>query len=109
MSSSFFVERKAAAILKHGILGRYLRIFCSKTGFRSPNHRVIYLDGYAGPGMYDSGEPGSPALAVATAERFADCRELYGIYVENDPALAQQLQARLERTEHQHIVLQGTI
>lgn len=109
MKNSFFAERKAAAVLKHGILGRYLRIFCSKTGLRSPDHRVIYLDGYAGPGMYDNGEPGSPALAVGTAERLADCRELYGIYVENNPALAQELETRLAETGHQHIVLQGTI
>ena len=109
MSNGFFAERKAAAILKHGILGRYLRVFCSKTGLRSPDHRVIYLDGYAGPGMYDNGDPGSPALAVTTAERLADCRELYGIYVENNPTLAHELEARLGKTGHQHIVLQGTI
>lgn len=69
--SLFFEERQAAAILKHGILGRYVRTFCSKTGKESPGNRVVYLDGYAGQGAYDDGQPGSPILAAKTAGSLA--------------------------------------
>jgi hypothetical protein len=50
--SQFFKEQRPAAVLKHGILHRYLRVFASKTGSTAPGHRVAYLDGYSGPGQY---------------------------------------------------------
>jgi hypothetical protein len=64
MSSNdeFFRERRAAAVFKHGILKRYPVVFASKTGQWSKGHRVVFLDGYAGRGRYDKGEPGSPML-----------------------------------------------
>jgi len=89
--SAFFAERQPAAVLKHGILRRYLQPFASKTGMTAPGRRVVYLDGYAGPGTYDDGMPGSPALAEQTAKRIAGSRELQGIYVEKDPDMYEQL------------------
>ena len=109
MTSQFFDEKRAAAILKHGILKRYLHVFCSKSGHKSEGHRVVYLDGYAGPGTYTDGQPGSPALAVATAEKLADVRELFGIYVEEDPGLVQRLEKTLDGTAHQYRVLKGSL
>lgn len=49
---------------KHDLLSRYL-------GGWFPilsryNDRVVFLDGFAGPGVYSGGEPGSPALALET-------------------------------------------
>lgn len=88
---AFFKERQPAAVLKHGILGRYLQPFASKTGMTAPGRRVVYLDGYAGPGTYDDGTPGSPALAEQTAKKIAGSRELQGIYVEKDPEMYEQL------------------
>ncbi|MFJ6082736.1 three-Cys-motif partner protein TcmP [Streptomyces sp. NPDC092369] len=32
----------------------------------SYNGRIVFLDGFAGPGRYDSGEPGSPLIALDT-------------------------------------------
>jgi hypothetical protein len=49
----FFESRKAAAVLKHGILSRYPVIFASKTGKDVENNRVVFLDGYAGRGEYE--------------------------------------------------------
>lgn len=45
----YFEKKQAAAVLKHGILRRYLHVFVSKTG--SPAGEVVYVDGYAGPGL----------------------------------------------------------
>ena len=68
----FFKAPQAAAVLKHGILRRYLPVFVTKTG--SNASEVVYLDAYAGPGLYDDGTPGSPALAVQTARAVAGSR-----------------------------------
>ncbi len=72
MTPDFFATRQPAAILKHGILRRYLPPFTYKAGSNSYLGRVAYIDGYAGPGLYDDGSPGSPALAVATAKTVVD-------------------------------------
>lgn len=49
---------------KHDLLSRYL-------GGWFPilsryNGRIVFLDGFAGPGVYSSGEPGSPVVALET-------------------------------------------
>jgi len=44
---------------------------------------VVFLDGFAGPGVYDRGEPGSPVLALETLldhshlSRMAECEFLF--------------------------------
>lgn len=107
--SRFFEEKQAAAILKHGILRRYLAVFASKTGVNAPNNRVVYLDGYAGPGIYDDSKPGSPALAQQTASELARTRSLEGIYVEEKKENAAKLRDFLVTTSHVHTVLEGSI
>jgi three-Cys-motif partner protein len=94
----FFQKKQAAAVLKHGILKRYPIVFATKTGFTSKNGRVVYLDGYAGPGRYapDDGNPdgveGSPLLAMQTAARVEQWRRhLHCIFVERDPGYAANL------------------
>lgn len=69
---SFFNEPQGAAILKHGILKRYLPLYATKVG--SVAGEVVYLDCYAGPGLYGDGSDGSPALALATADALAGYR-----------------------------------
>jgi three-Cys-motif partner protein len=71
-NDSFFESPKPAAALKHGVLRRYLRPFVQLTGSTSDGGRVAYLDGYAGPGEYDDGSPGSPAVAVDIAKVVVD-------------------------------------
>jgi len=107
--SEFFETRQAAAALKHGILRRYLHTFCSKTGSTSQDHRVVFLDGYAGEGVYADGQPGSPVLAATTAGRLAHNRRLLGIYVEKDRDRAAKLQECLAETTHEHTVVVGTL
>ena len=87
-SQEFFRERRAQAVLKHGILKRYPVVFASKTG---RSRRVVFLDGYAGRGRYEDGAPGSPVLLAATAKRM-NFRNISGIYVERRPADFKNLQ-----------------
>jgi len=51
---------------KHEILRRYLRAWfpiMSKW-----NGRILYIDGFAGPGAYSKDEPGSPLIAINAAK-----------------------------------------
>lgn len=54
---------------KHAILVSYLRawapILARQTKKRGIEDRPLrFIDGFAGPGVYDEGEPGSPILAL---------------------------------------------
>ncbi|MEV6691747.1 three-Cys-motif partner protein TcmP [Micromonospora sp. NPDC051196] len=82
-NEDFFTTRKAAAVLKHGILKRYPVIFASKTGQGNP---VVFLDGYAGRGEYDDGkEAGSPLLLSRCADTVRDFRNVTLFFVEQNP------------------------
>lgn len=50
---------------KHTILERYLKGWFPILS--RWNGRIIYLDGFAGSGIYDSGDPGSPVIALKVA------------------------------------------
>lgn len=101
-NDQFFQTKQAAAVLKHGILSRYPTVFATMTGAGSADGRVVYLDGYAGPGRYEPenggahGEPGSPLLAIQTAATVrAWRRNLHCIFVERKRAYADNLRAVL--------------
>ncbi len=49
---------------KHELLRGYLGAWFPTLG--SWQGRVVFLDGFAGPGIYAGGEPGSPAIALNT-------------------------------------------
>ena len=50
---------------KHDILRRYLGAWFPILG--STHGRVLYVDGFSGPGRYRDGEPGSPLIALDVA------------------------------------------
>lgn len=52
-------------LAKHEILRRYLQAWYGILGQR--HQRVIYIDGFCGPGRYTGGEKGSPLIALETA------------------------------------------
>lgn len=94
--AGFFGEIRAAAVLKHAILSRYLHVYASKTGTRSPGRRVVYFDGYAGPGRYADKDrtAGSPLIAARVARNLASLRpprNLELFLVEKDPDAAERL------------------
>ena len=51
---------------KHEILRRYLQAWLPIMS--RYNGRILYIDGFAGPGEYSKGEPGSPVIAINTAK-----------------------------------------
>lgn len=93
----FFGQPQGAAILKHGILRKYLPVFANKTG--SFAGQVIYLDCFAGPGSYDDQSDGSPALALQTAEMLAGFQgkaSLHAHLIERDSDCVKSLRKFLE-------------
>lgn len=50
---------------KHEILRRYLAAWFPILG--SSHGRIVYIDGFSGPGRYKDGEPGSPMIAIDVA------------------------------------------
>ncbi len=63
------------------------------------NGRVVFLDGFAGPGVYDNGELGSPIIALQTLldhSRFARLRcEFKFLFLEPEADRASSLEQRL--------------
>lgn len=51
---------------KHELLRRYLGAWFPILTASGWNRRVLFLDGFAGPGVYAGGEPGSPLIALST-------------------------------------------
>lgn len=94
---SFFEEKKAAAILKHAILDQYIDPFVGKTGMRSTDHRVAFIDAYAGEGRYESGAEASPSLLMRKARELSASRRLECYFVEDDPEVFAKLEEVVRR------------
>ena len=94
-TSSFFIEKQAAAVFKHALLEEYFAPFVGKTGSKSLGGEVTLLDGYSGPGKYADGSPGSPTLMLETADRMATHREVQCIFVEQDRRVHRELKKNL--------------
>jgi three-Cys-motif partner protein len=84
---------------KHEILRNYLGgwfpILARWSG------RIIYLDGFAGPGVYSKGEIGSPIIALRTASehmlRPHDWAEIIFLFIEKEKERAKILQRELKK------------
>lgn len=77
---------------KHEILRNYLKAWFPILSRWSG--RIIYLDGFAGPGVYSGGEPGSPVIAIDTAVEH-NLRHHFGelifVFIEKEPDRAAKL------------------
>lgn len=84
---------------KHLLLTRYLAAWFPILG--KNNARINYIDGFAGPGEYEGGEPGSPILAIEAAMNHLDRGTLASnvminfIFVEFNAIYASRLQSKL--------------
>ncbi len=71
-------------LLKH-YLGAWFPILASR------ERRIIFLDGFAGPGIYDDGQPGSPIIALRTLlnhsafPRYSRCEFIFHFIEKEEP------------------------
>lgn len=61
--SEYFKEKHVWSRTKDSILSCYLTPFFQKVMTASPNG-IVYVDGFSGAGKFESGEPGSPLIAI---------------------------------------------
>jgi three-Cys-motif partner protein len=63
--------------------------------------RVVFLDGFAGPGRYEGGEPGSPLIALESAKTHKArlSKELAFLFVEERRDRADHLSMEIEKLE----------
>ena len=82
---------------KHEILRRYLQAWFPILG--TYHGRVIYVDGFSGPGRYKGGELGSPliALQVAMEHRARLTGEVIFLFVDKDKDRIDHLKSELAK------------
>ena len=80
---------------KHDILRKYLQAWFPILS--SWQGRVVYYDGFAGPGRYKGGEAGSPLIAIEVAKdhRAKLTSELVFVFVEENTNRAKHLETEL--------------
>jgi three-Cys-motif partner protein len=80
---------------KHLVLKSYLDAWLPILG--TWNGRILFIDGFAGPGEYEGGEPGSPIIALnALKNHVAQAKitaEVVFDFIEKDPDRAAHLQS----------------
>ena len=84
---------------KHEILSRYLSAwFPILSTYHS---RIVYIDGFAGPGRYEHGEDGSPVIAVKVAlnHRTSLAGEVVFWFIEEREDRLQRLRQELDNLE----------
>ena len=88
-------------IAKHHILNYHLQEWFPILG--RTHKRLRYIDGFAGPGEYESGDLGSPILALETVrshrdfERFSrEGGEMEFLFVEKDPDFHRSLKSKVD-------------
>ncbi len=86
--------------IKHEILKRYLDAWLPILG--SWAGRIVFIDGFAGPGRYSGGEPGSPVIALQALlnhpyfEQPRAGREVVFIFIEQDAERKESLQQEID-------------
>lgn len=82
---------------KHEILREYLNAWFPILS--SQTNRIVYLDGFAGPGIYSKGEKGSPIIAIQTAKKHTlknkFCQIIFW-FIEKDQDRCKKLQQVLD-------------
>ncbi len=90
---------------KHEILRRYLNGWLPI--MTTYNGKIIFIDGFAGPGEYTSGEVGSPIIAIDTflKHNYQPIRdkEVIFLFIEQDKARFEHLEQLLSNRFQKHL------
>lgn len=91
-------EIEAHTKAKHLILQRYMQAWLPIISRR--NGRVVFIDGFAGPGVYAGGEDGSPIIAMRAlidhAHKQAIQSEVHFVFFEADKKRSEHLSAIID-------------
>lgn len=81
MSKETIWEAEPHTLAKHDLLRSYLKAWFPILA-QGKNSRVIFLDGFAGPGVYKDGQQGSPIIAIETLVKHTSFERLRDTYFE---------------------------
>jgi three-Cys-motif partner protein len=92
---------------KHAILRKYLNQWLPKLA--TWQGRVVFVDGFAGPGEYEGGEDGSPIIALKAAIKHKAqlTAEMVFFFIEADKQRFEHLVALVEQIEKPKNVVVG--
>jgi len=91
------IERHTLA--KHEILRRYLGAWFAILG--SKFSRIMYLDGFCGPGRYKGGEDGSPIIALQEAKKQKNLKkkDVFFLFIDENQDRIRYLQTEIANFE----------
>lgn len=98
MSSNPLWTKEEQTEGKHLVLRYYLDGWFPILG--NSNRRILYIDGFAGPGEYSGGEPGSPLIALECIRKQKSMNKLKGVEI-----ICLFVEADIDRANHLKIVL----
>ena len=98
MSSNPLWTKEEQTEGKHLVLRYYLDGWFPILG--NSNRRILYIDGFAGPGEYSDGEPGSPLIALECIRKQKSMNKLKGVEI-----ICLFVEADIDRANHLKIVL----
>lgn len=84
-------------LAKHEIIRRYLGAWFPILG--KYNQRVVYIDGFCGPGRYSKGEKGSPIIALESAlyhQMQQRVREVTFVFIDKDKRRLEHLKKEID-------------
>jgi len=108
MDTTWSIEAHTTA--KHEILRRYLGAWFAILGTSYP--RIVYIDGFCGPGKYDGGESGSPIIALREALKHSNrlrISQVTFLFVDERADRISHLQSELSAfpiPDNFHLILQ---
>lgn len=74
-SNKDFRKKEPAAVFQHKLLTGYPTVWAAKLGSPARSRTgTVFVDGHAGERRYESGDPGSPAIALRVGQRTGDDR-----------------------------------
>ena len=73
-TDDFFDGKRSWSFIKDKVLEGYMAPYIAKVA--RIGQRIVLIDGYAGPGIFEDGKIGSPIIMCRAAERYASCAKL---------------------------------
>ena len=90
----FFKGKRPWSVIKDKVLANYMTPYLAKVN--TLGKPILLIDGYAGPGVFLDGEPGSPVIMCGTAERTVKGK-YQAIFVNKNKAHHEKLTAVIQR------------
>lgn len=109
-NNAFFENKRKVAEVKHNYLDSWLPILCNnplRNLSPKPQYtKLVYIDGFAGPGKYKNKELGSPLVAYKLALEHhrikKDGPEMIMIFIEKLAATCQDLLYNLQKYKYKN-------